>query len=531
MRTVMTQRMRIFAGVLIAIVGTAAASASMLPLRGGISVTIPALVLMIPVVAAVAVGGFLAGALGVAFSFLAYDFFFIQPYGTLAVGTTQGWVALGVEVVVLLVVARVVASLTSARTEARSREHESRQLLELLELLLGEKPLGELLGVVVSSVRRHFNLHGVVLLLPVDGRLEIAARDGEELSEDELAHVVPRSGATASLSVLLDLQGALWAVTLVSAERPVGLLVFKGRRPGRHEREMLAAYAAHGALAIERAQLREQALRTSLLEETDSFRRALLGSVSHDLRTPLASIKASVSTLVNPATSAAIQESERAELLATIEEQADHLARLVTNLLDMSRIEAGALVIHPEATVLADAVDEALGMLGGLVPRSQVTVQAPAGLPLLAVDHTLVTQVLVNLLENAARHSPRGVAIDVRARVVRGRDGLAAVEIAVDDRGAGVPASERESIFEMFQRREGGGRAGLGLGIAKAFVEAHGGSIRVEASRGGGASFVFDMPIYSETAGAGDSDEKIRPAATALPGSTLHGRPRALMAP
>lgn len=525
MMPVMTQRKRIGVGVLIAIAGTAAASALMLPLRERMSVTAPALVLMIPVVAAVAAGGFLAGAVGVALSFLAYDFFFIRPYGTLAVATTQGWVALGVEVAVLLVVARVVAGLTSARAEARRREDESHRLLDLLELLLGEKPLGELLGVVVSSVRHHFNLDAAVLFLPVDGRLEVAARDGEELSEGELAQVVPRAGAPASLSVPLALRGELWAVTLVTAGRPVGLLAFKGKRPERHQREMLAAYAAHGALAIERAQLREQALRTGLLEEADRFRRALLGSVSHDLRTPLASIKASVSTLASPETSAAIQEGERAELLAMIEEQADHLARLVTNLLDMSRIEAGALVIHLEATALADIMDEALGMLGGLVPRSQVTLQAPADLPLLAADHTLVTQVLVNLLENAARHSPRGAPIMVRARVARGRDGLDGVEITVDDAGPGVPASQRESIFEMFQRREGGGRAGLGLGIAKAFVEAHGGSIRVDASSGGGASFIFDLPIYAETVDDDRSSEQA-PSEGAPARLRPHGRSR-----
>ncbi|MDA8398703.1 MAG: ATP-binding protein [Actinomycetota bacterium] len=500
----MTQRVRIGTGALTAAVGTAALGALMLPMRAHMPVATAALVLVLPVVAGVAVGGLLPGIVGVASSFFVYEMFFMRPYGTLPVGNFRGWVTLGVDVTVLLVVARVVASLTAARSEARRREDESRRLLDLSEVLLVEKPLEELLAVVVSSARRQFGLDAAVLALPVDGRLEIAAADGDPLSKGELERIVPRAGALASLSVPLHAGGALWAVTLVTAGRPVGLLAFKGRGLGRDEREMLGAYAAHGALAIERAQLREQASRAGSLEETDRFRRALLSSVSHDLRTPLASIKASVSTLSGPATSALIGDSDRAELLETIEDQTDHLDRLVTNLLDMSRIEAGVCTIRSEAIPVSEVVDEALAALETLVPRSRVVVDIPSDLPCISADHALITQVLVNLVENAARHGTcegpvSDAAIEVRGQLA-GSDlaGSGTVEISVTDRGPGVPDSERERIFEMFHRRDGGGRAGLGLGIAKAFVEAHGGSIRVESAAHGGARFVFSLPAVPD---------------------------------
>jgi two-component system, OmpR family, sensor histidine kinase KdpD len=235
-------------------------------------------------------------------------------------------------------------------------------------------------------------------------------------------------------------------------------------------------------------------LRARLLEEIDRWRRALMGAASHDLRTPLASIKTAVSSLRQ--VDANLGPSDRAELLELIELQSDRLARLLTNLLDMTRIEAGALELRPTAVGFDELVDEALASLGGIVSPGRVAVDAPADLPLLHLDHVLMGQVLANVLENAERLSPDDSIIRVAARTAPG-SGATRVEIAVSDDGPGIAREERERVFEMFSQNGGGGRAGLGLAIAKAFVEAHGGLIWIDPDVTRGARVVFTVPCES----------------------------------
>jgi two-component system sensor histidine kinase KdpD len=243
-------------------------------------------------------------------------------------------------------------------------------------------------------------------------------------------------------------------------------------------------------LAVDRARLREQALRARLLEEIDRWRSALMGAVSHDLRTPLASVKTAVSSLRQADTR--LTPADREELLELIEQQSDRLARLVTNLLDMSRIEAGALELRPTAMPLEELVEEALGSLGGIVPAHRVQVNFPTDLPLLVIDHVLMSQVLANILDNAVRLSPADSNIVVSARPAANSGSR--VEIAVSDQGPGIEPAERERVFEMFSQNGGGGRAGLGLAIAKAFVEAHGGRIWVDPATQRGTRVVFTVP-------------------------------------
>jgi two-component system sensor histidine kinase KdpD len=269
------------------------------------------------------------------------------------------------------------------------------------------------------------------------------------------------------------------------------MLVLQDVQLAGQERNLLGTFANQAALAVDRAQLREQALRARLLEEVDRWRRALMGAVSHDLRTPLASIKTSVSSLRER--DVAFGPKDRAELLELIELQSDRLARLVTNLLDMTRIEAGALELRPTVIPFDELVDEAMATLGGAVPAARVAVEAPADLPLLHIDHVLISQVLANILENAERFSPAESQIHIAARLVPGSDATM-LEISVRDEGPGIAASERERVFEMFSQNGGGGRAGLGLTIAKAFIEAHGGRIWIDPGMPRGARIVFTVP-------------------------------------
>ena len=272
--------------------------AVMIPLRDHLSIATTGLVLVVPVVIGVVVGGFRAGVFGVLAGFLVYDLVFIPPYFTLTVGANENWVVLVVYVAVMLLVASVVARLETARTEAHQHEEAIRRLFELTDLLIEDRPLSEILELIVSTVHEAFALRSVALLLPVDAKLDVVASAGEPLSEAELRRVAPEPGVPASLGSSAPARHEqAQTVALTATGRPIGLLHIWGAGLSRHDQDLLHTFANHMALALERAQLREQALRTELLEEVDRLQRALVSAVSHDLRTPLATIKASASTL------------------------------------------------------------------------------------------------------------------------------------------------------------------------------------------------------------------------------------------
>ncbi|HTZ08430.1 MAG TPA: ATP-binding protein [Acidimicrobiales bacterium] len=485
-------------GVEGSIVGAAVMAAltlAMLPVRTHLSVATTALVLVVPVVAAVVVGGLSAGLFAVAAGFLVYDLVFIPPYDTLSVGASQNWIALVVYVAVMLLVASVVARLESTRAETHQREQAVRRLFELTDLLIEDRPLPEVLELIVSTVHDAFGLRSVALMLPVGPGLEVVASAGEPLSEHQQRAVAPSPGVPASLrSAAVGTPDDFQTVALAATGRPIGLLRIGGPAPGPHGQELLRTFANQLALALERAQLREQALRTELLEEVERLQRALVRAVSHDLRTPLATIKMAASTLHDDGV--AVGPSERSELVRLIEEQADRLDRLVTNLLDVSRMESGALEVHTEPIAVVDLVQEALGGRRRLAGDVPVTIAVDRDLPLVDVDHLLVTQVLANLLDNAARYAPPGTAVTVSGR--RGDPGL--VEVAVEDGGPGVPRAERGEVFALFSRSGSGGGTGVGLSIARAFLAAHGQRIWIEDAPGGGARFCFTLPVAAVAA-------------------------------
>ncbi|HVC71234.1 MAG TPA: ATP-binding protein [Acidimicrobiales bacterium] len=490
----MTSVRRSLAGAGAALGAAAVLTAIMAPLRNHISIATPALVLVIPVVIGVAIGGFPSGVVAVVAGFFVYDIAFIPPYGTLSVGAAENWVALGVYVVVMVLVARVVARLDVARSHAHGRETEVRRLFEVTDLLIGEKPLPELLALIVSTVQDAFELRSVTLLLPAGSRLAVAAAAGEPLTGDELSRIMPASGRPTSLGTSSTTPDEVQSVALSAPGGPVGLLGIKGHVLSRHERELLLTFANHIALTVERAQLRSQALRTELLEEIDHLQKALMGAVSHDLRTPLATIKISASTLRNPA--ADVAPAERQELLVLIDDQVDRLDRLVTNLLDMSRIEAGALALRRHPVAVSDLVAEAMGAIGLTSATGRFRLDVADDLPLVDVDHLLMAQVLANLFDNALRYAPEGTAVSVSARP--GTDGK--VVVTVTDDGPGVRPEEREIVFQMFTGRGAAGGTGVGLWIAKAFVEAHGEQIWVEVADGHGARFCLSLPTTAQTA-------------------------------
>jgi two-component system sensor histidine kinase KdpD len=471
----------------------------MLPFRSHLSDATPALVFVIPVVMGVVLGGYIAGAVTSVAGFLLFDIFFLPPYDTLTVHAAANWLALVVYLVVVLLVAQVVNNLHLARNEAHRREQDAGRLFELSQALIGDLSLSQLLDHIAATVQTAFAPRWTALLLPTDpapdgtqtSDLTVAAHDGQPLTAEELASLTASAGQTRSLGLAGGETVSRVAVALVASNRPVGLLVLQDVRFARQDRALLGTFANQAALAVERAQLQDQAVRTRLLEEIDRWRGAMMGAVSHDLRTPLASVKTAVSSLRQ--NGAALSEPDRAELLELIELQSDRLARLVTNLLDMTRIDSGALAVRPTLIPLDELVDEALAAVSGLVPRRRVHLDPASDLPLLEIDHVLIGQVLANLLENAARLCPGESPIHIAARPI-GTPPVRWVEIAVADEGPGIAAEERERVFEMFSQNSGGARAGLGLAIAKAFVEAHGGSIWIDPRVTRGARVVFTVP-------------------------------------
>jgi two-component system sensor histidine kinase KdpD len=278
---------------------------------------------------------------------------------------------------------------------------------------------------------------------------------------------------------------AVYLVTAGFTSYVFGLLERRRRQAEQREAEARA--------------LSEERARARALEEADRLRTALLNSVSHDLRTPLASIKASVSSLLDQEVT--WPDADRDEFLETIDSETDRLSRLVNNLLGMSRIEAGALKPNVVEAAPADLVGPSVRRARAAHPLARVDVDVPDSLPMVLADPVLMEQVLINLLDNAFRYAPSS-PVRLAARAARPGDGGAVVELRVLDNGPGIPAAERERVFDLFHRLDDRRAEGTGMGLAicRGIVSALHGTIRVEPTPGGGATFVIALPV-AETDG------------------------------
>jgi two-component system, OmpR family, sensor histidine kinase KdpD len=270
-----------------------------------------------------------------------------------------------------------------------------------------------------------------------------------------------------------------------------------------HEQQvtLFAGFCDQIALALDRSTLQQQAIHAEALRESDQLKDVLLGSVTHDLRTPLASIKAAVSSLLQP--DMAWSEDERREFLKSIDSSTDRLNRLVGNLLDLSRLEAGSAPPEKDWYLIGDVVATVLDRLDltGQTQDRQIIVDIPDDIPLVPMDYGQIEEVLTNLIENALKYSPAGSVIHVVARARPSSE----LEVRVEDQGIGIPPNELEAIFDKFYRvqhvqlpwattRPPVG-TGLGLAISEAIIRAHGGHIWAESVPGHGATFVFTLPI------------------------------------
>lgn len=437
-------------------------------------------------------------ALAAVLSVAAFDFFFVPPYLTFAVTDTQYVITFGVMLVVSLLISTLAARVRGQAEGARRREARTQVLYGMSRDLAGARTVRE----VAQAASRHVSeiVQGPAeVLLPAPGG-RLAALDGTATD--------PREAAVAQWAFDHQRVAGLGTDTLPGASalyvplpgtRTVhGVL---GVRPHDsllplvpEQLDLLETFARQAASGIEHVRLGEEAEAARLAAEAERLRSTLLSSVSHDLRTPLGVIEGAASTLLDPAVT--LEESARRDLTLTIHEEAERLNRRVRNLLDMTRFEAGAVQIQREWQSLEEVVGAALSRVEfGARP---VTVQIPAGLPLVLCDDVLIEQLLVNLLENAIKYSPPSGAIEVSVR-----DSAEEVVVTVADRGPGIPESEKERVFEKFHRvaqSHPAGGVGLGLAICRSIVAAHGGRIWAEDREGGGAAFRFALPRGDESA-------------------------------
>lgn len=431
---------------------------------------VPALLYLLAVVGASAAGGLWPGLLAAALSFVGLDYFFTPPLHTFRVGKGEDLFALAVFLAVAGAVSAAIGAALEQRAMAEFREHQVRALYHVTERLLSGSGLEATLADLAASLR---------LLYGPDGcRVVVLRPDGSERQQAASGAI----GGPAVTELPLRVEG-----------RTVGRIELYGPRSahlGGAEAEVLRTFAAQLALALERARLGEEAAEARVEAEASRTRAALFSSVTHDLRTPLASIKASASSLLEEGVP--FSDEQRRELLQTILEESERLNRLVANLMDLSRMRAGALVPSKEAVPVEDLVSSVLRRLRPQLVGREVRVTLREDLPPVAVDVVQMDQVLTNLLENAARYSPPGSEISIS-----GLRWQAMVELRVADRGPGVPNEDRGRVFTEFYRKDVAGRrggTGLGLAIARAIVVAHGGTIEIEDSPGGGATVVVRLP-------------------------------------
>lgn len=479
----------------------ALATALSFPLRAVIAPTNLAMIyLAVVIVAALYLGrgpAIITSVLGV----LAFDFFLIHPYLTFAVSDTQYILTFAALLIVGLVISNLAARFREQAEAVGQRVNETTILYALGRDLAVAGGLEDVIQVIISNVSQAFGRRAVIFLPETEETLRLAGHSPDFVLDDNeqaiatwsFRYAQPTGRGTDTLPAAVARY-----VPLKTANGVVGVLGVKPADPQREmtpdQRRLLDTFANLCALAVEREQLSEGAQQAQLLREKEKLQTALLNSISHDLRTPLASITGALSSLQDDA--GILDEQARQELLSTAWEEADRLNRLVSNLLEMTRLQAGAMQVIREWVDIQEIVGVALGQLTNRLQNRLIQLHIPNGLPALSADLVLVAQAVVNLLDNALKYAPADQPIELEA-FCAGKDLI----LEVADRGPGVPEEELERIFEKFYRafRGNTGGTGLGLSISKGIIEAHGGRIWARNRLGGGLIISIAFPIETES--------------------------------
>ncbi|PWB47571.1 MAG: two-component system sensor histidine kinase KdbD [Candidatus Methylomirabilota bacterium] len=449
-------------------------------------------------------------ALASVLSVAAFDFFFVPPHLTFVVADAQYLVTFAVMLVVALVISGLTVRIRAHAELARQRERRTAALYALSRELAGTRGVDNLLRAAGRHIAETFGGYVAVLLPEADGHLSLqTALSGQfEITSSELgvAQWVYEHGQMAGQGTSTLPGAKALYLPLMASQGALGVLGLRPSEPDSlqapEQLHQLETFTNQTALALERTRLAEAAQEAQIRAEAERLRSSLLSSVSHDLRTPLASITGAASSLLEGETR--LDAATRNELLETLSEEAERLNRLVSNLLDMTRLDSGTLQAKKEWHSLEDIVGVALGRLAKSLGDRPVFTRLPPDLPLVPIDDILVEQVLINLLDNAIKHTPDDGRLEIAAWAEP-----EAVTVEVTDRGPGLPPGDEERVFDKFYRGPGlaSRGAGLGLAICRGIVEAHGGRIWAENRPEGGVAFRFTIPQTGTPPKLGDFDD------------------------
>jgi len=440
--------------------------------ENALEIQIIALLYLLPVLICTVFWGLTSGILAGLLSFLAFNYFFIQPYFTLQVHKTQDLITLIVFLIVAVVLSQFVGQAREAVRLAKKREWEATRMYELISALAGLTDIQGIMHTLADKIISTFQFDQVEILV------------NSSTTGSSLTYLTPAGSAIA--------EPCEFSVPMYTARNMEGeiRLWFDQNNLSVEETRLMAAFGNQGALAIERIHLVESENVARVLKESDRIKTSLLNSVSHELRSPLAAIKASASSLRSGAVD--WDTPARAELLATVEEETDQLNLLVGNLLDMSRIEAGALEPKVQWNSIEEIIKSVATKMRGQLLRHRVQYQFEQDLPLLPTDFVMMGQVFTNLFSNSAKYAPVDTPIQIAARLAEKH-----VLITVINQSSPVPEEHLEHIFDKFHRVTEADKVtgtGLGLSICKGIIEAHGGKIWAENQKEGFA-FVIRLPI------------------------------------
>ena len=454
---------------LLAILGIAFITAVFFALRDVLDTTLVALLYLIPLGLITAFRGLGPGIASALIAFLAFNFFFIEPYYTFTVHQPIDVVILVVFLIVAVVISQLMARAQTGLAAATAREREATELYELSTSLAGLSDAHAIAQILAKRV--HAVAQGDYVELAINGAQSFVLHQ-------------PQSPPPARSSEL--------TIPIQAARELLGEIRLWRSSPAisSGEKRLLQTFASQGALALERAWLTQAESRAQVLEESDRLKSAILSSVSHELRTPLSTIKAAASSLRNQ--EVGWDSPARLELVEAIDDEADHLNMLVGNLLDMSRIESGALKPKREWNILSEIVGSVLIRMKHLADEHKLEVDVSESLPLVPVDYVQMVQVFTNLLSNSLKYAPMNTVVGIRAQVED-----ESIHVRVSNQGPQVPSADLERIFDKFYRITAADRVtgtGLGLSICKGIIEAHGGRIWAE-NVSDGFIFNFTLPL------------------------------------
>lgn len=493
----------------LAVVAVAALSAAMFGFRDELGVLNVLLLYLLLTLTLALLTGAGPAAVGAVLSFLTFDFVFIPPYYTLTVGRTDHVLALFVYLGVAVVTGVLVARVRARTEEALRAQRRTTLLYDLNAALVGDVTLDQILATIVECVVHVYGAAGSRLLLPDESREvtvrarspvslpEIVERSSLAVARWAMEHREPAGLSTAGRRIRLPHGVAVQPrlpltrrdedvlyLPVGTNVRIIGVLEVIGKPGGgrfvEEDERLLGTFADQAALALERARLTEEATRAAVLVQSDELKSALLDE------------------------SVSWTDDARRELLGAIDEETDRLTLMVSNLLDLSRIEGGALRPDRDWHDLGELIRDTVARLASQTAEHPVKVDVPDDLPLVFLDYVEIGQVLVNLIGNAAKYTPAGTPITISARRLGD-----SVEVRVADCGPGIPAARLPRIFERFYRAHGGGAVsgtGIGLAICKGLIEAHGGTIRAESRAGEGTTMIVTLPL-------GAPDERVGIAA------------------